>query len=127
RCEGVPVTATAALPRTGPPARLTGWMRPVRDLGAAGREHAVRATVDGGHALVAVDAQRPGPGIGLDAPDQIGLAEQGAGQRDEGEALRHGQVHRLLAGDAPEEDEREPERGPELASPVEEVGLLVGV
>jgi hypothetical protein len=41
-----------------------------------------------------VDAQRFGLGIGLGALDVIGLAQQGAGQRDEGEAL--GQVAALM-------------------------------
>ena len=63
------------------------------------------AAVDGGHALVAVDAQRPGLGIGLDAAEEIGLAQQGAGHGDEREALGHGQVHSLLAGDPAEQDQ----------------------
>jgi hypothetical protein len=35
---------------------------------------------------------------------EIGLAQQGAGHGDEREALGHGQVHGLLAGDPAEQD-----------------------
>jgi len=41
---------------------------------ARGGQDAVSTAVDGGHALVAVNAQGSGLGIGPDAMEQVGLA-----------------------------------------------------
>lgn len=58
-----------------------------------------------------------------DVPALIPLPQQRAGHRDERESLAQRTFHRVPAGDSAEQDQRQVQRGPELACPVEQVRL----
>src|SRR5208283_2445305 len=87
-------------------------------------QHAVRSTVDGRHAAIAVDAKRLPHLAVAPALDQIGLAQERATHGHERKALIKRTTHRLDPVDAAEENERHPECGAELPCVGQEEGLL---